>query len=108
MIEFGPIIRHNDWVEGFVSASTSSGKLPNNLRTLLMEMCGYTCECGWNTPNAVTGLPILTIDHVDGNWKNNYIWNLKVLCYNCHSLTPTFGALNRGSSSGRRNYMHGR
>lgn len=98
----------HDWVEGFVDGSSENGKLRDNLRTILLETCNYTCDCGWNTPNPITGKPILTIDHIDGNWKNNFIWNLKVLCYNCHTLTPTFGSLNAGSISGRRNYKHGR
>lgn len=33
----------------------------------------------------------LQIDHIDGNWKNNTIPNLRFLCPNCHSQTETFG-----------------
>lgn len=100
--------RNNSWVEGYVSASDSTGNLKGWARTLLLEMCDYTCKCGWNTVNPVVGRPILTVDHVDGDWTNNYCWNLEVLCYNCHTLTPTFGSLNRGSRSGRRNYSFNR
>lgn len=32
----------------------------------------------------------LEIDHVDGNNKNNKKENLKLLCPNCHSITPTY------------------
>lgn len=96
--------RYNLWVDGYVDASDATGELKSWARTILLEMCDYTCECGWNTINPTVGKPILTVDHIDGNWTNNYCWNLKVLCYNCHTLTPTFGSLNRGSKSGRRNY----
>lgn len=34
---------------------------------------------------------VLTIDHKDGNWKNNEIRNLRFLCPNCHSQTETYG-----------------
>lgn len=97
--------KYSDFIEGFSDGSTITGLLGGGYRLLLLENCDYTCRCGWNTPNPVTGKPILTINHIDGDWKNNYIWNLEVLCYNCHTLTPTFGALNVGSPSGRRNYQ---
>ena len=29
--------------------------------------------------------------------NEEHIENLKILCPNCHSLTPTFGALNKGN-----------
>lgn len=38
----------------------------------------------------------LTLDHTDGNSDNNSRENLKLLCWNCHSMTPTFGAKNKG------------
>lgn len=34
---------------------------------------------------------VLHIDHIDGNWKNNLITNLRFLCPNCHSQTETYG-----------------
>lgn len=78
-------------------------------RNHLLELANYSCsKCKWNTPNPVIGKPILTVNHIDGNWKNNEFGNLEVLCYNCHTLTPTFGALNVGSPSGRRPYAFDR
>jgi len=55
------------------------------------------CEqCGWGETHPTTGLVPLTIDHIDGDWTNNKPKNLKLLCPNCHSLTPTYGSLNKG------------
>lgn len=95
------------WTMGLESLTTARDKLPSDARTLLLESYDYKCsKCGWGECNPLVGKPILTIDHIDGNWKNNFIWNLEVLCYNCHTLTPTFGVLNKGSQSGTRNYMN--
>lgn len=91
------------WLAGEESGSKANGSLSTIVRNYLLLESGYSCsECGWDKPNPVLGRPILTIDHRDGNWKNNSRDNLIVLCYNCHTLTPTFGALNVGSESGRR------
>lgn len=53
--------------------------------------CCESCGQGqtWNGKNLT-----LEIDHTDGNRKNNKRSNLKYLCPNCHSQTPTFRAKN--------------
>jgi len=54
-------------------------------------------ECGWNKINPKTKKCPIQLEHIDGNYENNTLSNLKLLCPNCHSLTITFGSLNRGS-----------
>jgi hypothetical protein len=41
----------------------------------------------------------LELDHIDGNHQNNALDNLRLLCPNCHSLTPTFRGKNKRSTS---------
>lgn len=58
-------------------------------REYMIRKYGYACkECGiseWRG-NELT----LELDHTDGNRNNNLEENLRILCPNCHSQTPTF------------------
>jgi Zn finger protein HypA/HybF involved in hydrogenase expression len=42
------------------------------------------------------GDPIpLELDHIDGNSEDNKLENLRLLCPNCHALTPTYRGKNK-------------
>jgi 5-methylcytosine-specific restriction endonuclease McrA len=43
----------------------------------------------------------LHLDHVNGNREDNTLENLRVLCPNCHSQTPTYCGRNK-----RRRRLH--
>lgn len=48
--------------------------------------CGLTSWLGGRLP--------LELDHIDGNRDNNNLPNLRLLCPNCHALTPTYRGKN--------------
>lgn len=75
-----------------------SGHIKKYLRNKYDNACQ---ECGWSKINQTTGIVPLEVEHVDGNYRNNKEDNLKLLCPNCHSLTQTYKALNKGR--GREN-----
>ncbi len=86
------------WLRGLETGVSEKGKtVSGHVRHWLIETRGKKCEdCGWCAKHPVTGKVPVQIDHVDGDWTNCKPSNLKILCPNCHSLTPTYGALNKG------------
>lgn len=73
------------------------------LKKVLRKHLGDRCSrCGWATVHPITGKVPVEIEHIDGNWENNRLSNLTLLCPNCHSLTSTFRGLNRGAGRPHR------
>lgn len=76
-------------------------QLKHFVRRYMLAKHDNTCtECGWNKVHPVDGLPLVEVDHIDGNAENCSESNLRVLCPNCHSMTPTFRARNPTSNRG--------
>lgn len=85
-------------VTGLQGLGIVSGHIKRYLRRKFNNKC---CLCGWSQINLKTRTVPLVADHIDGNWRNNVETNLRLLCPNCDSLTPTYAGLNRGN--GRKN-----
>jgi len=72
------------------------------LRRYLLEKYDCTCvKCGWNKRHPVDNLPLVEVNHIDGNAENCKEDNLEVLCPNCHSMTPNFRRRNAESTRER-------
>ena len=89
----------SSWLNGEHSGNQPGGEMSNFVRDYMLKSVNYKCpKCGWAEKHPKTGLSPLNIHHKDGDDSNNVITNLEVMCPNCHSLTETFGALNRRKS----------
>lgn len=78
---------------------------PSITRRILLEDREAKCEsCGRKTWK---GQPIpLEQDHIDGNHMNNSMTNLRLLCPNCHALTPTYCIRNLGNGRAYRRHQY--
>ncbi len=93
----------NDWKAGKRSGLQSIGIVTNTIKRYLREKFGNKCcLCGWSQINKKTGKVPLVADHIDGNWRNNSEFNLRLICPNCDALLPTFSALNKGNGRNNR------
>lgn len=80
------------------------GEISNRrtLKRIIAHLYGNICtECG--NAGIHNGKELkLQLDHKDGNAANDFPDNVRLLCPNCHSQTPTFTAKNKGSGRGSR------
>lgn len=78
------------------SAYTNSTKLKLRLinESILIDECSKCFITEWMGEKLS-----LHLDHIDGDNTNNEINNLRLLCPNCHSQTPTYCGRNKGSAT---------
>ena len=72
-----------------------SYKLKNRLMKegLFEQRCSNCYHTNW-----LDQLIPLELDHINGNNKDNRLENLRLLCPNCHALTPTYRSRNRSKA----------
>jgi hypothetical protein len=104
--------RKNDFITKWLNGDNDGcgaegGLMSRRIRTYLMEQQNNSCiKCGWSEVNKTTGKVPLEINHIDGDWRNNSRENLELICPNCHALTPTHKALNRGNGRPHVKYTY--
>ena len=92
-----------DWKAGRENGLQGIGIVSRYVKRYLREKFGNRCcICKWAEINQKTKIVPLVADHIDGNWRNNSEQNLRLLCPNCDSLTPTYAGLNRGNGRNGR------
>lgn len=68
-----------------------------HVKIYLIEKYGEKCmdpKCAWDFSQR----PIkVELEHIDGNSENNNLFNCILLCPNCHSMTNTYKAKNKGN-----------
>lgn len=89
------------WLRGEKDGLQRLGIVSRHVKRFLREKyANKCCLCSWAEVNIITGVVPLVADHIDGNWQNNTVDNLRLICPNCDALTATYAALNKGR--GRR------
>lgn len=78
--------------KAFVEDSSYSNEF---IKPKFIELYAEDYKCSSCDIDSWNGKPIvLELDHIDGNNRNNLPTNLRLLCPNCHSQTPTFRGRN--------------
>ena len=94
--------RYQDWIARWLNGEEDGLRggvaVSRHIRKYLKRTNGEKCAiCGWAEVNPHTSTIPLHLDHRDGDWKNNRPENVWLICPNHHSLTATYGSLNRGN-----------
>jgi hypothetical protein len=88
-------------------ASLDEARTDHTRKAILIAECGVRCQrCGHEEWQGEV-IP-LELDHVDGDSDNNARENLRLLCCNCHALTPTHRGRNRGNGGSRQRRKNAR
>ena len=102
-MEFQHRIHVESWKNGKTLGLNSIGLVSDSVKKYLRKKYNNKCcLCGWAEVNSKTKVVPLVADHIDGNWRNNTEENLRLICPNCDSLSPTYAGSNKGNGRSSR------
>lgn len=85
--------------EILVDNSTYTNNACLKERLIKEGLLEYKCAICGNTGEWQGQKLVLQLDHIDGKHTNHTLSNLRLLCPNCHSQTPTFCSRQRRAKS---------
>jgi hypothetical protein len=98
----------NLWLEGKHDGMRGKTSTAYWIKSYLIEIHGNKCmKCGWSEINPHTGNIPIELSHIDGDFTNNNILNLELICPNCHSLTDSYKGANKKEGRPRSKYYRG-
>lgn len=95
------------WLDGKHNGMRGKTSTARWIKEYLMKQKEGCWKCGWNEINIYTEKKPLELNHIDGNYKNNKINNLEILCPNCHALTKNYKGANKDKGRPRKKYYRG-
>ena len=97
-----------DWLDGKHEGMRGKTSTAKWIRDYMIENYGERCmNCGWSEKYSHTGKVPIELSHKDGDFTNNKIENLEIICPNCHSLTDSYKGANKKEGRPRSKYYRG-
>ncbi len=93
--ECGEKYKTNKWIKRWLNDEVDGGTgkdggARKKVKKYILKKYNYTCVL-CDQGNIWNGTPLsLHVDHINGDNTNNRAENLRVLCPNCHTQTPTY------------------
>jgi hypothetical protein len=82
------------WLDGKHDGMRGKTSTAHWIKRYITEVRGHQCEC-CKIKEWMDRSISLDLEHKDGNFKNNKIDNLGLICPNCHSQTDTYKGRNK-------------
>jgi endogenous inhibitor of DNA gyrase (YacG/DUF329 family) len=101
-------VKVQEWLKGNHNGMRGKTSTAYWIKQYMIEIHGEKCMmCDWSKRNPHTGKVPIELSHKDGNFTNNKIENLELICPNCHSLTDSYKGANKKEGRPRSKYYRG-